>query len=96
MCNCGYVTASGAQGRGIARAMCADSLERAARRGFRAMQFNLVVSSNERAVALWRRLGFAIAGTLPGAFAHPTLGDVDAYFMYRSIGPPEVPGPEVT
>lgn len=83
--NCGYITATAASGRGIARAMCTHSLEHARRRGFRAMQFNLVVSSNERAVRLWKSFGFEIAGRLPQAFLHPTLGYVDAYVMYRFL-----------
>lgn len=83
--NAGYATATAAQGKGVARAMCAHSLEHARARGFRAMQFNMVVSSNTRAVALWERMGFAIAGTLPGAFSHPALGDIDAYVMYRRL-----------
>jgi len=82
--NCGYVTATAAEGQGIARAMCLHSLERAKERGFLAMQFNFVVSSNTRAVELWKRLGFEIVGRLPGAFRHPDLGLVDAYVMYRS------------
>ena len=84
--NCGYVTAPWATGRGVARAMCAHSLERARERGFRAMQFNFVVSTNQRAIALWQRFGFAIVGRLPGAFHHPTAGFVDAFVMYRSLG----------
>jgi len=84
--NCGYVTAPWAIGRGIARAMCLDSLERARAAGFRAMQFNFVVSTNDRAVHLWQSLGFAIVGTLPGAFLHPTRGYVDAFVMFRSLG----------
>jgi len=83
--NCGYMTARGAEGRGIARRMCEHSLDRARERGFRAMQFNFVVSTNERAVGLWRSLGFETVGRLPGAFAHPTLGDVDALVMYRQL-----------
>jgi len=83
--NCGYVTAQGATGRGIARAMCRDSLERAKAAGFRAMQFNFVVSTNERAVRLWQSLGFAIVGTLPGAFLHPSRGYVDAFVMYQEL-----------
>jgi ribosomal protein S18 acetylase RimI-like enzyme len=83
--NCGYVTAPWATGRGVARAMCAHSLERARERGFQAMQFNFVVSTNERAVALWRSFGFEIIGRLPGAFHHPTAGFVDALVMYRSL-----------
>ena len=83
--NCGYMTAPHATGRGVARAMCAHSLERARQRGFRAMQFNFVVSSNERAVRLWQSFGFEIVGRLPKAFEHPTLGFVDAYVMYREL-----------
>jgi ribosomal protein S18 acetylase RimI-like enzyme len=84
--NCGYVTSAAAQGRGIARAMCLHSLERAKQRGFRAMQFNFVVSTNERAVKLWRTLGFEIVGRLPRAFEHPELGFVDTLVMYREFG----------
>jgi ribosomal protein S18 acetylase RimI-like enzyme len=83
--NCGYVTAAAAQGRGIARAMCLHSLERAKECGFRAMQFNFVVSTNERAVKLWLGLGFEIVGRLPRAFAHPERGFVDALVMYRKF-----------
>jgi ribosomal protein S18 acetylase RimI-like enzyme len=83
--NCGYMTAPAAQGRGIARAMCQHSLVRAAERGFRAMQFNHVVSTNTRAVALWQSLGFDIVGTLPGAFKHPAQGYVDSYVMFRAL-----------
>jgi L-amino acid N-acyltransferase YncA len=82
--NCGYVTASAAFGRGIGRAMCAHSLDQARVRGFRAMQFNFVVSSNERAVRLWKSFGFEIVGRLPEAFLHPVLGYIDVYVMYRS------------
>ncbi|HTA59224.1 MAG TPA: GNAT family N-acetyltransferase [Candidatus Baltobacteraceae bacterium] len=85
MANCGYVTAPAAQGRGIARQMCLHSLERAKERGFRAMQFNFVVSTNERAVKLWGDLGFEIVGRVPLAFEHPTLGFVDALVMFRSL-----------
>ena len=83
--NCGYATAVAERGRGVAGAMCAHSLEHARARGFRAMQFNLVISTNERAVRLWQAMGFAIVGRLPGAFAHPTLGDVDAFVMFQSL-----------
>lgn len=83
--NCGYVTAPWAQGRGVARALCAHSLDHARARGFRAMQFNFVISSNERAVRLWQSFGFEIVGRLPGAFHHPSLGFVDALVMYRVL-----------
>ncbi len=65
--------------------MCEHSLHRARERGFRAMQFNHVVSTNERAVALWQKLGFAIVGTLPKAFNHPVHGYVDSYVMFRDL-----------
>ena len=83
--NCGYITAPSATGRGVARAMCAHSLNRARERAFKAMQFNFVVSTNKRAVALWESFGFEIVGRLPSAFRHPTQGSVDALVMYRSL-----------
>jgi RimJ/RimL family protein N-acetyltransferase len=83
--NCGYVVATDAFGRGVARAMCLHSLDQARTDGFSAMQFNFVIASNERAVRLWQNMGFAIAGRLPGAFRHPRLGDVEAYVMFRNL-----------
>jgi ribosomal protein S18 acetylase RimI-like enzyme len=85
VCNCGYMTSSSATGRGVARAMCRHSLEYARQRGYRGMQFNFVVGSNTRAVALWRSFGFEIVGRLPEAFDHPTLGYVDALVMFRPL-----------
>ncbi len=83
--NCGYLTSPAASGRGVARAMCADSLQRAKKRGFRAMQFNFVVRTNERAVRLWQSFGFEILATLPDVFFHPRFGYVDAFVMYRRL-----------
>ena len=83
--NCGYVTAATAQQRGIARRMLEHSLAHAKERGFRAMQFNFVVSTNERAIRTWRRYGFEVIGRLPAAFRHPTLGFVDALVMYKPL-----------
>jgi ribosomal protein S18 acetylase RimI-like enzyme len=83
--NCGYMTSSSATGRGVARAMCAHSLDQARERGFRAMQFNFVVSTNERAVRLWQSFGFEIVGRLTGAFRHPSMGYVDAYVMFKQL-----------
>jgi ribosomal protein S18 acetylase RimI-like enzyme len=83
--NCGYIVAPEAMGRGVARAMCLHSLDEARQRGFRAMQFNFVIASNERAVSLWQSLGFRIVGTLPAVFAHPRLGLVDAYVMVQAL-----------
>ena len=83
--NCGYMTAPGATGRGVARAMCLHSLDEARSAGFGAMQFNFVVATNERAVRLWQACGFAIIGRLPAAFRHPRLGLVDALVMMRAL-----------
>ena len=66
--------------------MCEHSQKVAIEMGFRAMQFNLVVATNEGAVRLWQKLGFAIVGRLPGAFRHLELGWVDAYVMYKELG----------
>lgn len=83
--NCGYMTAAHAAGRGLAARMCEHSLEAARQAGFRAMQFNFVVSTNARAVALWERMGFSIVGRLPRAFNHPSEGEVDAFAMHRFL-----------
>lgn len=85
VCNCGYMTRASATGRGIARLMCRHSLDHARTRGYRAMQFNFVVSTNEPAVHLWQSLGFAIVGRLPLAFHHPTRGYVDALVMFQAL-----------
>ena len=85
VCNCGYIVADRARGRGVASAMCEHSQREAAGHGFRAMQFNLVVATNTGAIRLWQKLGFEIAGTLPGAFDHPRDGFVDAHVMYKSL-----------
>jgi ribosomal protein S18 acetylase RimI-like enzyme len=85
VCNCGYMTHAAASGRGIARRMCEHSLGHARSRGYRAMQFNFVISTNERAVRLWQSLGFEIVGRLAAAFRHPTHGYVDAFVMYQLL-----------
>lgn len=83
--NCGYITAPASTGRGVARAMCAHSLDQARARGFRAMQFNFVIAANERAIRLWESFGFDTVGRIPGAFRHPTLGFIDALVMHRML-----------
>lgn len=83
--NCGYITASEAAGRGVARRMCEHSLDHARDAGFRAMQFNFVVGCNEQAVGLWQSLGFQTVGRLPSAFLHPRHGYVDALVMFREL-----------
>lgn len=85
VCNCGYVVARHARGQGIASAMCEHSQRVARQRGYRAMQYNLVVATNTGAVRLWQKHGFDIVGTLPEAFLHPTLGFVDAHVMYKQL-----------
>ncbi len=91
VCNCGYMTRPGYTGRGVARALCEHSLELGRAAGYRAMQFNYVVSTNERAVRLWQSMGFEIIGRLPGAFRHPTEGFVDSLVMYQSLLAPATP-----
>jgi ribosomal protein S18 acetylase RimI-like enzyme len=83
--NGAFMTGAAAAGRGVASAMCAHAMQYAKAMGYTAMQFNFVVATNVRAVALWQRLGFAIVGRLPGAFRHPGLGFVDALVMFRKL-----------
>ncbi|WP_228840605.1 GNAT family N-acetyltransferase [Candidatus Protochlamydia phocaeensis] len=72
-------------GKGIGKQMAFHALSEAKRIGFSAMQFNIVVSTNEAAVKLWKAVGFQIVGTLPGAFNHQKFGLVDAYVMHRFL-----------
>jgi L-amino acid N-acyltransferase YncA len=83
--NAAFMVAPGTRGQGVGRAMGEHCLAEARRLGFRAMQFNFVVSTNAPAICLWRQLGFAIVGTLPGVFRHPEQGFVDAHVMFRSL-----------
>jgi ribosomal protein S18 acetylase RimI-like enzyme len=83
--NAAFMVASDAQGSGVGRRMAEHCLSQARRMGFRAMQFNFVVSTNTPAIHLWEQVGFKIVGTLPGAFHHPEKGYVDVYVMYRSL-----------
>lgn len=85
VCNCGYVVDKTARGKGIASAMCEHSQAMALQRGYRAMQYNLVVATNTGAVRLWQKHGFDIVGTLPEAFHHPNQGYVAAYVMYKQL-----------
>ena len=83
--NAGYIVGRERRGQGIGRALCLHSLNEAKARGFRAMQFNLVVSTNKHAVALWESCGFRVVGTIPQAFLHPTAGYVPALIMHQSL-----------
>ena len=85
VCNCGYIVSENARGKGIASEMCEHSQHEAVRRGFRSMQYNLVVTTNEGAIRLWKRHGFEVVGTLSEAFRHPQLGYVDAHVMYKKL-----------
>ena len=83
VCNCGYMVRTSARRKGIGRAMCLHSIVEARKMGFKAMQYNLVASTNAGAVKLWQELGFEIIGTLPKAFKHSEKGFVDAFVMYQ-------------
>lgn len=85
VCNCGFATDIAARGKGVARAMLDHALAEASKAGYAAMQFNFVVATNTRAIAIWQGAGFDIVGRLPQAFRHPQLGDVDALVMYKTL-----------
>lgn len=83
--NAGWMVAPDAAGHGIGRRFGTWVIDRAGERGFTHMQFNAVVASNERAVALWQSLGFAIVGTVPEAFDHAMLGLTDVHIMSKRL-----------
>ena len=81
----GYVTAIAARGQGVAQAMLAHSLDQARAQGYRAMQFNFVVSTNTTALKLWQKAGFETVGRIPGGFDHPAHGYVDAHILWKDL-----------
>ncbi|WP_295667588.1 GNAT family N-acetyltransferase [uncultured Mucilaginibacter sp.] len=83
--NCGYIVDPVERGKGIASQMCAHSMEIAKMLGYKGMQYNLVVSTNVKAVKLWEKCGFKIIGTIPGGFNHHEFGYVDAFIMFHPI-----------
>jgi L-amino acid N-acyltransferase YncA len=85
ICNAGFMVNSSAQGKGIGRKMGEFAMEEARRLGFRAMQFNFVIKTNEPAVKLWKSLGFQVIGEIPSAYRHPQLGVVPALIMYQQL-----------
>ncbi len=83
--NCSYMVDPKAQGKGIGKLMCQHSIDTARDMGFKAIQFNIVVSTNIGAVKLWKKFGFKIIGTTPKGFRHSQLGFVDTYIMYKEL-----------
>jgi ribosomal protein S18 acetylase RimI-like enzyme len=83
--NAGFVINSRYAGRGVGRTLAEHVLEQARNDGYLAMQFNAVVETNTRAIALWRSLGFRIVGTVPEAFLHPLEGYVSLHIMHRRL-----------
>jgi L-amino acid N-acyltransferase YncA len=93
--NASVMVAPQAQRAGIGSALGNHAIAEATTLGYRAMQFNFVVSTNHAAIALWQGLGFEIVGTLPLAFAHRELGLVDAHIMYRLLDQPQSESPAI-
>lgn len=83
--NASYMIHPDAQGKGIGKLLCQHSIDFAKSAGYHAIQFNIVVSSNDAAVALWEKFGFEIIGTTPDGFRHQTLGLVDTHIMYKKL-----------
>ena len=83
--NASFMVASHARGKGIGRKMGEDCIRLAREMGFRAIQFNFVISTNEPAMKLWKSLGFKELCRLPGAFNHKKLGYVDAVIFFMEL-----------
>lgn len=80
-----FMVAADARGRGVGSALCRFALDWARDNGYAGMQFNAVAESNDAAVEIYRRLGFQVIGTVPGAFEHPSLGRVGLHIMYHDL-----------
>jgi L-amino acid N-acyltransferase YncA len=73
------------RGRGAGWALGKYVIEWARAGGFRAIQFNAVVETNESAVRLWKKLGFEVLATVPEAFDHRDIGLVGLHVMYLPL-----------
>lgn len=80
-----FMVAGAARGQGVGSALCRYALRWARERGYAGMQFNAVTETNTSAVDIYKRLGFTIVGTVPGAFEHPVQGRVGLHIMYRAF-----------
>ena len=83
--NCGYMVAPQARGKGVATALCLHSQQIAIELGYLAMQFNSVVSTNQVAINLWKKLGYSVIGIIPNAYKHKKLGFVDSCIMHKQL-----------
>lgn len=79
------MVAAAARGQGVGRALVRDLIGWATDRGFRGIQFNAVVATNEAALRLYESEGFRIIGAAPGGFVHPTHGPVDLLVLWRDL-----------
>jgi len=80
-----FMVGPAARGHGVGRALAEHVVDWHREHGYRGIQFNAVVETNESAVALWQSLGFRIIGTVPGAFHHPTHGYVGLHVMHLDL-----------
>jgi GNAT superfamily N-acetyltransferase len=85
ICNAGFMVSPGAQGKGIGKKIGLFAIQEARNLGFRAMQFNFVIKTNENAIKLWKSIGFDVIGEIPSAYRHPELGDIPALIMYLKL-----------
>lgn len=83
--NASYMVHPAAHGRGLGKELCQHSISRAREVGYSSMQFNIVVSANKAAIALWKKFDFEIIGTTPDGFNHQKLGLVDTHIMFRHL-----------
>lgn len=83
--NCSYMVSPKAQGKGVGKMLCGHSIQTAIQTGYLGIQFNIVVSTNTVAVALWKKFGFEIIGSTPGGFRHPKFGLVDTYILFKDL-----------
>lgn len=83
--NAAYMMKGNCRGQGIGTLLIKASLEIAKEQGFRAMQFNMVLSQNISAIRLYQKLGFNIVGTLPRAVRNPDGSYQDGYVLHREL-----------
>lgn len=83
--NAAYMLRDTSRGKGVGSLLIKASLHLAKSLGLQAMQFNMVLSQNWRAVKLYEKLGFNIVGTIPQAVRNPDGSFQDGYVMHRKF-----------
>lgn len=73
------------RGLGLGNKMMEFAIEKSKELGFKGIQLNLVVCTNQASLKICKKYGFEIIGKIPGGFFFKKEKYVDAYVMYKDL-----------